>query len=163
MTPSRLSTLQRALTSLALAGLLAAGGAAGATAQDAGKPKDLVEYRQAIMSSLGGHAGAAARIVKGQVDADHLMQHAEAIGATAPTVDDIWWDNSGYDDYEKTDALPKIWEQPDDFQSKIDQFQTAAQEFVAAVETGKRGQIIQGFKALGDSCGGCHDSYRYEE
>lgn len=158
-------SLERAIAPLALAGLVAGVLVTGtpALAQDAGKPKDLVEYRQSVMKSLGGHAGAVARIVKGQVDVDHVLLHAKAIAATAPAVEDIWWDNSGYGDYEKTNALPKIWEQPEDFQSKIDALQSAAKEFVAAAETGERGEIIKGFKALGDSCGGCHDSYRYEE
>lgn len=156
-------SLERALASLLFAGVLAGTGAAAVQAQDAGNPKDLVEYRQAVMRSLGGHAGSIARIVKGQVDVDHLQAHAEAIAATAPAVSDIWWDNSTYDDYEKTDALPAIWENPDDFQSKIEDFQTAAEEFVAAVETGERSQILQGFQALGKSCGDCHDDYRYEE
>lgn len=155
--------MARIWTTAALAALITGGASTGALAQDAGAPKDLVEYRQAVMSSLGGHAGAVARILKGQVDVDHLMVHAEAIAATAPALDDIWWDNSGYESYEKTDALPKIWEQPDDFRSKIDRFQAAADDFVGAVESGERGRILEGFKALGDSCGACHDSYRYEE
>lgn len=146
-----------------LTALSAAVAAPGALAQEAGAPEDLVEYRQAVMSSLGGHAGAVARILKGQVDVDHLMHHAEAIAATAPVLDDIWWDNSRYEDYDDTDALPEIWKQPDDFRGKVDRFQSAAGDFVAAVETGERGEILQGFKALGDSCSACHDDYRYEE
>lgn len=152
---TRITTM---LTGLALAAL-----AGTATAQDAGEPKDLVEYRQAVMSSLGGHTGAIGRIVKGQVDADHVMAHAEAIAATAPVVEDIWWENSGFDDYDRTNALPEIWSQPDDFQDRIDEFQAAARDFVEAVETGERARIIEGFRALGNSCGGCHDNYRYEE
>lgn len=154
-------TLRRMIAASLCLGLLAASGPA--AAQDAGKPEDLVKYRQNVMSALGGHAGAIAKIVKGQVDADHVLQHARAIAAIAPTLDDIWWENSGYDAYKKTDALPKIWENTDDFEAKIDQFQTAAQAFVTAAETGERGRIIQGFKQLGDACGACHDSYRYEE
>ncbi|MDZ7748693.1 MAG: cytochrome c [Halofilum sp. (in: g-proteobacteria)] len=152
-----MSRIRTRVAPVALALALFAGGA---WAQDAGKPKDLVEYRQAVMSSLGGHTGAIGRLVKGQVDADHLMPHAKAIAATAPVVDDIWWENSGFDDYDRTDALPEIWQQPEDFQAKIDDFQAAAEGLVEAVETGERGRIVEGFKALGNSCGGCHDSYR---
>lgn len=154
--------MARSRTTAALAALII-GASGGAQAQEAGAPKDLVEYRQAVMSSLGGHAGALARILKGRVDVDHVMVHAQAIAATAPALDDIWWDNSGYESYEETDALPKIWEQPDDFQNRIDRFQAAASDFVEAAESGERGRILQGFKALGESCGACHDSYRYEE
>lgn len=155
--------MSRFLATAALTALFIAAPTSEALAQDAGAPKDLVEYRQAVMSSLGAHTGAVARIIKGQVDVDHLMLHAEAIAATAPALDDIWWDNSRYEDYEETNALPEIWEQPDDFQSKVDRLQSAARDFVDAVGTGERGRILEGFKALGDSCGGCHDDYRYEE
>src|SRR5690606_18545727 len=37
----------------------------------ADEPKELVEYREAVMTSLGGHAGSIARIVKQQVSYDH--------------------------------------------------------------------------------------------
>jgi cytochrome c556 len=30
----------------------------------------------------------------------------------------------------------------------------------AAVATGERGEILQAFRALGGTCGDCHDSYR---
>lgn len=146
-----------------LTALITAAACPGALAQDAGTPEDLVEYRQAVMSSLGGHAGALARILKGQVDVDHVRRHAEAIAATAPVLDDIWWPNSTYEDHDDTDALPAIWEQPDDFQSRIDRFQAAADDFVEAAGTGERDAILEGFRALGDSCSGCHDNYRYEE
>jgi len=134
-----------------------------ATAQDAGKPKDLVDYRNKVMHGLGNHAGAAAKLVKGKVDADHLQHHADAIAAIAPAVEDIWWDGSGPDSGVDTRAKANIWSEMDEFEDKIDDFQTAAENFQGAVDGGNRGQIIKAFKALGDSCGACHDTYRAEE
>ena len=149
--------MKRVTLALATAAVLAGSG----TALAADAPKDVVEYRQSVMSALGGHAGAIARIVKQQVSYDHIQAHADAIAATAAAVSDIFPENSGPGDYEKTDALAKIWEQPDKFQDAVEQFQTAAQDFKAAAG-GDRGEVIRAFKALGDSCGNCHDSYRAE-
>ncbi|WP_161958780.1 c-type cytochrome [Ferruginivarius sediminum] len=128
----------------------------------AAEPKDAVEYRQAVMASLGGHAGAISRIVKQQVDYDHIAQHAEAIAATAPLVEDIWPDNSKPGDYEKTDALAKIWDEPDAFQEKVDKLKVEAEDFLAVAKGGDQGEVIAAFKELGQSCGGCHDDYRAE-
>jgi len=151
--------MQGTLRYLGLAAVVAL--ATPAVAADA--PKDLVEYRQAVMSSLGGHAGAIARIMKRQVSYDHIVPHAEAIAATAPVVDDIWPKNSQPGDYEKTDALPEIWAQPQAFQDKIDDMQSAAEDFLAAARTGEDDKILAAFKSLGDSCGACHDDFRAED
>lgn len=136
---------------------------ASAPALAADQPKDLVEYRQAVMSSLGGHAGAIARIVKRQVGYDHIVPHARAIAATAPVVGDVWPDNSKPSDYEKTDALPEIWQQPEDFRKKIDTFEEAANNFLATAQDGDDAEIVAAFKELGQACGGCHDDYRAED
>lgn len=144
---------------IAFAAVIALSGPAAA----ADAPKDLVEYRQAVMSSLGGHAGAIARILKRQVSYDHLQPHAAALAATAPVVDDVWPKNSQPSDYEKTDALPAIWEKRQSFQQRIDQFKTAAQNFADTVDGGDEREILGAFKELGDSCGACHDDFRAED
>lgn len=151
------------MVAAALTGLIAGGVAFAVPAQEAGEPEDLVEYRQAVMSTLGGHTAAISSILRGKVDVDHLKLHAEGIAATAPAMSDIWWDNSQYDDHDETDALPEIWKEPDRFRNRIEQFQSAADDFVDAVETGERQEIVQGLTDLGDSCSACHDDYRYEE
>lgn len=150
--------MTRTLTAVAIAASLLAGPVVATAAE----PKDAVEYRQAVMSALGGHAGAIARIVKRQVDYEHIVPHAQAIATTAPLVDDIWPENSGPNDYEDTDALTKIWEQPDDFQARVDKLKEEAENFLSVAKTGDEGEIIAAFKELGQSCGGCHDNYRAE-
>ncbi|MEX0759358.1 MAG: cytochrome c [Tistlia sp.] len=129
----------------------------------ADEPKNLVDYRSAVMRSLGGHAGAIAAIVKQQVSYDHVAAHAEAIAATAPAVRDVFPENSGPDDYAETDALPAIWENPEDFAEALEAFETAAAAFPAAAQSGDRAQILEAFQKLGGSCGACHEDFRAED
>lgn len=135
-----------------------------APAAAADDPKNAVEYRQAVMKSLGGHAGAIAKIIKGQVSyTGHIADHAQAIAATSELVGDVFPENSGPDDYADTDALPAIWEEPGEFQQTVDDFVAAAQDFAEAAQSDDRQTVIAGFKKLGDSCGACHDDFRKED
>lgn len=126
----------------------------------AATPKDLVEYRQDVMSSLGGHVGAAGKIVRGLVGYDQILAQAQAIADTAPLVAAIFPQDSKPGDYAKTDALPKIWEQPDDFQKKVGALQDASKGFLAAAQSGDQGKVQSAFRTLGQACGGCHKEYR---
>lgn len=127
-------------------------------------PKNAVEYRQAVMKSLGGHAGAIAKIVKGQAShPGHIPEHAEAIAVTSELVADIFPENSGPNDYADTAALPAVWEKPDAFRKTVDDFVAAAQDFAEAAQSDDRQTILAGFKKLGGACGACHDDFRKEQ
>jgi cytochrome c556 len=58
------------------------------------------------------------------------------------------------------DALPAIWENPDDFASKVNDFESAAGALKAAMDSG--GDIGAAFQQVGQACKGCHDDYREE-
>lgn len=126
----------------------------------ADEPEALVEYRQRVMGALGGHTAAIAGIVKREVSYDHVRAHAEAIAATAPIVEEIFPQSSGPDAFAETDALPAIWEQPEAFRQALERFQQAAAALPAAAETGDQAQILSAFRALGSSCGDCHETFR---
>lgn len=148
--------MRRLSLALLSAVLLTASGAA--IAADA--PKGLVEYRQKVMDALGAHAGAIAAMVKGQVSYDHLAAQADALAATAPMVRDVFPDNSGPLDYQKTDALPAIWDKPEEFKKAVDKFEAAAAAFPAAAKSGDKAKVLAAFKELGGSCGNCHEHFR---
>lgn len=115
------------------------------------------EYREHTMDALGGHMQATVNILKGEVPhTSHLPIHASAIAALSETVPVLFPEGSGED----TDALPEIWEDPDDFAEKVATFQEAATAFDAAVTSGEGvGPALQN---LGQACKSCHDNYRAE-
>ena len=59
-----------------------------------------------------------------------------------------------------TMAKPEIWQNPDDFATKVKAFQDKAAMFNTAVAGGDMAAIKAAFGELGDSCGGCHKLYR---
>ena len=108
---------------------LAAGLAMGMAGQGiaADSPEAAVKYRQSVMKAIGGHMGSIAAVVKGEVShGPHVANHARGIKDMSLIVPDIFPPNSTYDDYNKTDALPEIWKEPDKFKKAVEAFQKAA-------------------------------------
>lgn len=118
-----------------------------------------IKYRQGVMSSVGGHMSAMAAILRNQVHLEDLKLHANAMADLADVAPNVFPEGSGDG---KTDALPEIWQQPEDFQQRMDDFVEAARAMAAAAETGEMNKIGPAIDSLGKSCKGCHDNYREE-
>ncbi len=117
-----------------------------------------LNYREHTMEAIGGHMRAIVDIVRGDVPHnDHLATHANAMADLAEIAPTLFPESS-----KGGDALDAIWENPDDFQSKLDAFKEATAAFKTAVESGDSGQIAVGFRGIGQACKGCHDNYRAE-
>ncbi|MET0363931.1 MAG: cytochrome c [Sphingobium sp.] len=63
----------------------------------------------------------------------------------------------------KTAAKPIIWQQPAQFKAAQDALSTQANAFYQAVASGDISKVRVQAKALGQSCGACHRTYRVEE
>lgn len=118
-----------------------------------------IKYRQGVMDAVGGHMSAMAAILRNQVYFDNFQLHANAMADLAEVVPHVFPEGSGDG---KTEALPEIWEEPEDFQVRVDDFVKAARNMAAAAETGEMGEIAPAIDTLGKSCKGCHDNFREE-
>lgn len=126
------------------------------TPLQADEPEELIKYRQNVMSVLGGHTSASVAIARGQIDQlDHLLIHARGLTATLPLLVDLFPPESAEGE---TDALPRIWEEPEAFNTAIERATAAADDFLAAVSEG--GDVATAVRDLGLSCRGCHEDYR---
>ena len=147
-------------------GMLAAGLALGLAGQTlaADSPENLVKYRQSVMKAIGGHTGAIAAVVKGEVSfGAHVANHARGIKDMSLIVPDIFPANSGPMDHADTRALPAIWDDPAKFKLAVSAFQSAAAKFADIAEGGDKQAIADGLGALGKTCGGCHKPFRQKE
>jgi cytochrome c556 len=128
------------------------------TAQVTGE--GVIKYRQALMGAQGAHMGAISRIVKGEVDlGDQLAAHAQALNDLANMIPGAFAE-AGSD--AETRALPLIWEDHEGFLAKAEALQTAAADFVTAVEGGDMAAIGAAMGPVGEACQGCHETYRSE-
>lgn len=118
---------------------------------------ELVKYRASIMKTIGGHMEAIVAIVKGEVPyKSDLAYHAQSLADAAPRALPAFETKAMTD---KSEALPKIWENWDEFEKAATTFEQAAGKFSAAVAGGSMAEIGPALGALGKSCKGCHDEF----
>lgn len=140
---------------LAISALALAGSAAFA---------DPIADRQALMKANGKAAGVLAPIVKGEKPFDEaaVMAALTALSENAQKIDVAALFPAGSDKGDKTTASPKIWEQPAEFQAKVEKFRADTAAAVAAAPKDVDGLKAQ-FGAIGASCGGCHETFRIKK
>ncbi|NNG03898.1 MAG: cytochrome c [Inquilinus sp.] len=153
--------MTRRFASLIAATVAAATLAAGVgVASAADQPADQIKYRQAVMRSVGGHMGAIAAIMKGEIShTGHLSAHANAIAGMAVVAADVFPPSSASG--AETRAKPEIWQDWDEFLGKAEAFRTASANLASVIDGGGDSAAVgAAFGDLGKSCGGCHRPFR---
>lgn len=119
--------------------------------------KDVIDYRQNLMKSLGAHAGALGAIAQNKVPyGDNLAYHADAIAAAAEAAQLAFEQN-----LPGGTSAANIWEDWEDFQGRFASLADAARDVAAAARSG--GMAEAGPKMGGlFICKSCHDKYRTE-
>ncbi|MFA3792503.1 cytochrome c [Aliiglaciecola sp. SL4] len=124
---------------------------------------DAVEYRQAILQLVKSNVGIMGAMAKGQVplSAETLEKNATRIEQLSLMMNDYFSvDTSKFS--VDTEALPAIWKDYPDFQTKITALTEAAANLKMAAASGNEGQLKANIGAVFKSCKGCHDSYKAE-
>jgi cytochrome c556 len=119
--------------------------------------EDAADYRSAVMTSLRGHVGAASMIARGLVDNGDIVGHAKGLASSAMELDHLFPAGSNVGESE---ALPAIWEKPEEFAAAVKKLQESTAAFVVAAESADKEAIGAAFRNVGMSCRGCHDDFR---
>ncbi len=121
-----------------------------------------IAARQAIMWANNDAGAVAGSILKGDLDFNPLVARAalKTMRAGAHTMEYFFPEGSVGD---KTNASPKIWEDPDGFEAAVTKFKETADAAVMAA--GRDGPAdLEAFKAVVlpvfGSCNDCHETYR---
>ncbi|MDZ7684034.1 MAG: cytochrome c [Gammaproteobacteria bacterium] len=117
------------------------------------------DYRHGAYEAIGGHMTAIVSIVRNGYRTGDLQYHADAIVRLSRIVPELFPEGSGGG---KTEALPVIWEEPEDFDQRMQDFSEAADNMATAATSGNMGEIGGALKSLGQACKGCHDNFRKE-
>jgi len=139
------------------------------SAQEAPTPEQqaatATKNRQAVFTLLGVNMGPIAGMARGTVpfDAAVAERNARRIAMLATMIPERFaaMDTHEYD--VKTEALPIIWENPDDFAEKAKALQEAAITFAELAASGDQATTLGGLRAFGSTCGNCHDTYREDD
>jgi len=118
-----------------------------------------VQYRQAVMKSIGGHMASMATILKNQVHMEDLVLHARGLAGLADIAPEIFPEGSNTG---KSKALPAVWDNPEAFSEAMQRMVDAAEGMASAAATEDMSEIGPAIQALGGSCKGCHDDFQAE-
>lgn len=120
--------------------------------------EDVIKYRRNVMKAVAGHMGAAGAIVQGKVNyKGDLADHAKALQALMHDIPGLFPKDS---DFGETNALDAVWSKRAEFEKRAKDAGAKAAAFAKATQGGDAGSA---FKALGDTCKGCHKDFRREQ
>lgn len=126
--------------------------------------KAVMHERHEGFEAIGDHFKKVADTLKagGGLDAE-TGEAARAISAASTKLVDWFPAGSGPETGAKTDAKAAIWENPDDFTAKREDFVTAAAKWAQTVDANDASGFAAQFKDVGATCKACHETYREED
>jgi cytochrome c556 len=149
----------RKLTCLAALLMIALAASAQAPAP---KPEQVIAYRQSLFKTIGWNFAPMGAMVKGSKpwDGAEFKRRSIAVAFAAVQLDEAF--AAGSDRGAVTDALPAIWENPDDFAAKLKAFRQASNALRVAAAGSDQERIKAAFGEVRQTCGDCHETYRAE-
>lgn len=128
--------------------------------------ENAIKTRKILMGSNGDSAAVAGAMLKGELDYNPVVAKAvlKSIQAVSHAYGNFF--PEGSHSMEGTTALPKIWDNPDEWAAALAKFQSSTDAAVEAA--GKEGPAnIDAFKAaifpIFDNCQSCHESFRVKQ
>jgi cytochrome c556 len=122
----------------------------------------IMHARHEGMETLGDATKAIHRALAGATDLATVRSNAATVSRLSQQASE-WFPLGTGPEAGKTGAKPEIWQNSEDFASKLRNFQAAAQAFSAAVSSRDTAAINARFAQLGGTCKACHDKYRAEQ
>lgn len=133
----------------------------GASASAFSDGDEAVEYRQQALQLVRENFSFMASMVRGEIEFDGEVFERRA--TALHHLSHIPWDgfrDAGENHQGSGDALPAVWENWDDFESRYTQFQEDAKNLAEVATSHDVGTIRSAFMATAGNCRQCHDRYR---
>lgn len=152
------------ITTSALA-LAIAFGSTNVSAEQAKSPKQakkVTELRQSLFSLMGSNMGPLGGMARGKMpfDAKKIEKHAMRINQLSLMIGDYLKADTSAHKVE-TEALNKIWQQPEEFSTSITKLTKASANLQKLAMSGADEKAIKkAISGVGRSCGGCHDNFK---
>lgn len=130
------------------------------SSSDARAQNDPVQQREQAMKTIGGQLRVLAPIARGQepFDGVKVNEAASIILDNLTQAQGLFPEGSA-----GGRALPAIWEQPEKFTQEFEDAKAAATRLAEVGSANAEDQFADAFKAVGGSCGGCHENFRGPE
>ncbi len=154
--------MNKQLTMMLAGGIFSLGVLTTASAADAKKPEDVVNYRQSVYTIIGWNFGPIGAMMKGEApfDAAAVTRHAQYVEMMSKAAPEGFPKGTGPDVVKNTEAKPEIWTKPDEFKNKMDSFQQEAAKLTEVAKGGDEKVIKAQFGKTAETCKACHKEFR---
>ena len=124
----------------------------------------VVSYRKALMSSTGAHMSGARLVIKGQVDRPgDMVMHAKSLHDASKVLCELFPKSTTPKEEPTIEALLAVWTKPEEFKKACETFELETSKLFE-LSRGSDFDAVKGqYKAVGQSCGGCHDTFKKDE
>lgn len=119
-----------------------------------------IAYRQAAFTMIAGQVSEMGEMIKGKTDWSDAIFSKRANQLSQLTLmplDAFYVEGS---DKGKTNALPKVWTNFPDFESRLAQFQEDAAALASISDKGDKDAIRKAFGKTVKNCKACHTDYK---
>ena len=145
------------------AGELAAEGTVAATTA-AGEAPPIIKEREENFEAIG----KAFKAIRGQLDADApdfalIAASASDINTRAQAIPNHFPAGTSTADGFKTEALPVIWEKPEEFKAAAQKLVDESAKLASLAPSGDKAAVGAQAMAMGGACKGCHDTFRLDD
>lgn len=122
-----------------------------------------VEQRQGLFEDVGD----AFKAIRGELEggAPNLAligEQAGVINARALSIEGLWPVGSDVESGVDTEALPSIWQKPDEFAQATQKLIEASASMVEIAASGDLAEVQAAVRPVGMACKGCHDNFRLD-
>ena len=125
---------------------------------------EVISARQANFKEMGKAMKASfGELKQAAPSGDAFKANANALASSAVKVAAGFPRGTGPESGAKTQALPAIWEKPDEFRADADKLVKAAQAYQQAAASGNMDATKAALMQVGGACKGCHDSFRAKD
>jgi cytochrome c556 len=112
--------------------------------------------------------GDAFKAVRGELEKDApdftlIAAKATDINARAAKIETHFPAGTSVDDGYKTEALPTIWQKPEEFKAAAQKLVDESAKLVSVAGGGDKAAAGAQAMAMGGSCKGCHDQFRLDD
>lgn len=127
---------------------------------------DVIKERREALDAMGKMAKQTGKMLKGETDFD-LAKVKEALAVfqeKSAKLPDLFPEDSktgGDTDETKTDALPAIWDNKDDFVKRFETLASMAKDAEAGITD--EFEFQEKFPKVVGNCGECHKKYRKDD
>ena len=122
-----------------------------------------LSYRQSVFAVIGANFGPMSSMIKGEMPWDDAMFQGFADDLATASHLDIARGFPAGSEGGRTRAKPKLWENMDDFKSKLADLERESDKLAVVAASGNKKAILQQFQKTGGTCKNCHDEYKSKD